>query len=37
VVHSEKVGLVVHVVRAGLEVHSAKVGLVVHVVHVPTT
>jgi hypothetical protein len=31
VVHSAKVGLVVHVVHAVLVVHSAKAGLVVHV------
>jgi hypothetical protein len=32
VVHSAKVGLVVHVVQAVLVVHSAKAGLVVYVV-----
>jgi hypothetical protein len=32
VVHSAKVGLVVHVVQAVLVVHSAKAGLVVPVV-----
>jgi type III secretory pathway component EscS len=30
-VHSAKVGLVVHVVQAVLVVHSAKAGLVIHV------